>query len=123
MLEEGSSVLLSEETGNHAKTHTCRGYHPYHADPDGVCQLARWLSQDRDPSRHPTHHATQDEVAKYLGPPHLTRELSTGGAVWLYGFTYPSGSIGCATYVLTFDRESVLRSWQWQPSCPQGFRF
>jgi len=70
-----------------------------------------------------TNHANQDEVAKYLGPPHLTRELSTGEAVWLYGFTYPSGSIGCTTYVLTFDRESVLRSWQWQPSCPQGFRF
>ena len=69
-----------------------------------------------------TNHATHDEVTEYLGPPHLSRELSTGEAVWLYGFTYPSGSIGCTAYILTFDREKILRSWQWQPSCPQGIR-
>jgi hypothetical protein len=69
------------------------------------------------------NHTTQDGVAKYLGPPHLTRELSTGEAVWLYGFTNTTGSIGCTAYILTFDRENILRSWQWQPSCPQGFRF
>ena len=68
------------------------------------------------------NHATQDEVAKYLGPPHLTRELSTGEAVWLYGFTNTSGSIGCTAYILTFDGASILRSWQWQPACPQSFR-
>lgn len=69
-----------------------------------------------------TNASTQDDVAKYLGPPHLSQELSTGEAVWLYGFTYPSGSVGCTTYVLTFDREKILRGWQWQPSCPQSFR-
>jgi hypothetical protein len=69
-----------------------------------------------------THHSTQDEVAKYLGPPHLTRELSTGESVWSYGFTNTAGGIGCTAYVLTFDREKILRDWQWQPSCPQSFR-
>jgi len=37
------------------------------------------------------NHATQDAVAKDLGPPHLSRDLSTGEAVWLYGFTNTSG--------------------------------
>jgi hypothetical protein len=69
-----------------------------------------------------TNTSTQDDVAKYLGPPHLSQELSTGEAVWLYGFTYPSGSVGCTTYVLTFDSAKILRGWQWQPSCPQSFR-
>jgi len=65
--------------------------------------------------------STEDMVAKYLGPPHLTRELSSGEAVWLYGFSNTIGSIGCTAYILTFDREKILRSWQWQPSCPQSF--
>jgi outer membrane protein assembly factor BamE (lipoprotein component of BamABCDE complex) len=69
-----------------------------------------------------TNYSTQDEVAKSLGPPHLTRELSTGESVWSYGFTNTTGVIGCTTYLLTFDREHILRSWQWQPSCPQSFR-
>jgi hypothetical protein len=69
-----------------------------------------------------THHATQDEVTQYLGPPHLSRDLSTGGAVWSYGFTNNTEGGGCTTYVLTFDREHILRGWKWQPSCLQDFR-
>ena len=68
------------------------------------------------------NHATQDAVAKDLGPPHLSRDLSTGEAVWLYGFTNTSGGIGCTAYILTFDPEKILRTWQWQPSCPQVLR-
>lgn len=68
------------------------------------------------------NHSTQDTVAKYFGPPHLSRELSTGEEVWLYGFSNSIGSIGCTSYILTFDREKILRDWQWQPSCPQSFR-
>jgi hypothetical protein len=68
------------------------------------------------------NHASQDAVAKSLGPPHLSRVLSTGEEVWLYGFTSPNVSGGCTAYTLTFDREHILRQWQWQPSCPQTFR-
>jgi hypothetical protein len=68
------------------------------------------------------NHATQDAVAKNLGSPHLSRDLATGEAVWLYGFTNTSGSIGCAAYILTFDPEKILRGWQWQLSCPQVLR-
>jgi hypothetical protein len=64
------------------------------------------------------NHASQDVVTKSFGPPHLTRVLSTGEEVWLYSFTSPNAISGCTAYVLTFDRERILRNWQWQPSCP-----
>ena len=59
-----------------------------------------------------TGHATQDDVAQSLGPPHLTQTLDSGQIVWLY--KYP-GAIGgdsyCRQYILTFDTQRILRSW------------
>jgi hypothetical protein len=55
--------------------------------------------------------ATQDSVVKEFGPPHLSRELTTGESVWSYGF---NDGVGCTVYILTFDRDKVLRTWQWQ---------
>jgi hypothetical protein len=67
------------------------------------------------------NHTTQDDVAQSLGPPLLSQDLSTGGTVWSYTFADTS-TYGCSSYILTFDREKILRGWQWQPACPQGPR-
>jgi hypothetical protein len=56
--------------------------------------------------------ATQDEVVRTLGPPHLSRDLASGDAVWSYGFT---NSVSCTAYILTFDRQKILRDWHWNP--------
>ena len=45
------------------------------------------------------NHSSQEAVAKYLGPPHLSRELSTGEAVWSYGFTNTGVNVGCTSYI------------------------
>jgi hypothetical protein len=66
---------------------------------------------------------TQDEVTKTLGPPHNTRQLEDGSTVWLYQYSSSSvsgnqygvsGSSSCAEYVLTFDKEKILRSFRRQ---------
>jgi hypothetical protein len=56
--------------------------------------------------------ATQDEVVRTLGPPHLSRELTSGESVWSYGFT---NNVSCTVYILTFDRQKILRDWHWTP--------
>jgi hypothetical protein len=81
-----------------------------------VASCATW------PDTYLTHgvdHATQDAVAKQLGPPHLSRELTTGESVWSYGFM---NNMGCTTYILTFDQQRILRTWQWQSTCLQYLR-
>jgi len=64
---------------------------------------------------------TQDEVAKKLGPPHRTMELSAGESVSTYEYRSVKvvggagsvvGTSDCKTYVLTFDQNKVLREWQ-----------
>jgi hypothetical protein len=49
-----------------------------------------------------------DAVAKRFGPPHQSRELTTGETIWAY--QYRNGS--CTDYVLTFDQAKVLRDWK-----------
>jgi hypothetical protein len=60
-------------------------------------------------------HATQDQVAERLGPPHRVQNLNEGGTVWAYQHhdSY-QGTLFCREYVLTFDINGVLRRWQRQ---------
>lgn len=67
--------------------------------------------------------ATQEMVAKRYGSPHQTQSRSDGAEVWTY-FERGSGTAGfggqvrgggCRAYVLTFDKQSVLRHWEQQP--------
>ena len=63
---------------------------------------------------------TQDDVVKRLGPPTATHNLNSGELVWQYRY-YDSSVVGsggnvvgetvCIGYILTFDRDQVLRNW------------
>lgn len=62
--------------------------------------------------------ATQEEVKRQLGAPELTASNPDGESVWVYrlreqqpGNRMTSPGLWCDEYVLTFDYESVLRSW------------
>ncbi len=64
--------------------------------------------------------ATQEEVRKKLGQPKYTAATPTGEPVLVYQFMWqdPSnqnswGAPGtwCDEYVLTFDRQDILRNW------------
>ena len=66
---------------------------------------------------------TQDMVGKRYGSPHKTQSASDGGEIWTY-FERGSGTAGfggqvrgggCRAYVLTFDKQTVLRRWEQQP--------
>jgi hypothetical protein len=63
------------------------------------------------------HHATQEEVRQRLGPPTLTT-VSGDDAVWVYhawdwqpGNRITAPGAWCDEYVLTFDRQAVLRGF------------
>ncbi len=67
--------------------------------------------------------ATQDMVGKRYGSPHKTQATLDGGEAWTY-FERGSGTAsfggqvrgtGCRAYVLTFDKDRVLRGWQQLP--------
>jgi len=60
--------------------------------------------------------ATQDNVAKKLGPPHATHKLDNGETVWQYrhyrsSYVEGTGGSRCREYILTFDPQRILRSW------------
>jgi hypothetical protein len=64
--------------------------------------------------------ATQDEVRQRLGQPHLQASTRAGEAVWVYevlaleaGSQSSWSAFGswCDEYVLTFDKQGVLRRW------------
>ncbi len=66
--------------------------------------------------------ATQETVGKRYGLPHKTQSGSDGGETWTY-FERGSGTAGfggqvrgggCRAYVLTFDKQAVLRRWEQQ---------
>lgn len=67
--------------------------------------------------------ATQDVVGKRYGSPHKTQATVDGGEAWTYfergsgtaGFGGQVRGTGCRAYVLTFDKERVLRRWQQLP--------
>ena len=64
--------------------------------------------------------ATAERVAKRYGSPHKVEERQGHQTVWTYfdrgsansGYTGTARSTFCRAYVLTFDREGVLRDWQ-----------
>ncbi len=66
--------------------------------------------------------ATQDAVAKRYGAPHTIEELDNGGSVWTYydrgsataSYSGYSTSTFCRAYVLSFDKEGILRDWKQQ---------
>ncbi|MEW6544962.1 MAG: hypothetical protein AB1411_15305 [Nitrospirota bacterium] len=64
--------------------------------------------------------ATQEDVERQLGQPHLVAATETGEAVWVYevrqlepGSQSSWSAFGswCDEYVLTFDRQGILRRW------------
>lgn len=58
--------------------------------------------------------ASQDDVAKRLGPPHLERSLVDGSIVWTYQHrsAVVEGTGGkCIQYVLVFDKSTILHNW------------
>lgn len=69
--------------------------------------------------QHKVNEATQETVGKRYGPPHQTEVLQNGGEAWTYydrgsGTASYSGyatSTFCRAYVLTFDKQGVLRDW------------
>jgi hypothetical protein len=65
--------------------------------------------------RSAVNQATQDDIAKRLGAPHLEKGLTEGGSVWTYQYRR-LGEYGsyCTEYVLTFDGDRVLREWRGQ---------
>lgn len=72
--------------------------------------------------------ATQDEVQQELGAPRLKTRTPAGESVWIYevrevevGSQNSWSSFGswCDEYVLTFDRQGVLRRWS-HKSQPHG---
>jgi hypothetical protein len=64
--------------------------------------------------------ATQEEVQQKLGKPYQVAASKTGNPIWVYHVYYedpgpynPWGTAGtwCDEYVLTFDKEGILRNW------------
>ena len=66
--------------------------------------------------------ATSQIVVKRYGPPHKVEQRDDHLTVWTYfdrgsaisGYAGTARSSFCSAYVLTFDREGVLRDWQQQ---------
>ncbi len=65
---------------------------------------------------------SQERVARRYGPPHKAEPLQNGGEMWIY---YDRGSATasyagyaeskyCRAYLLSFDKEGVLRDWNEQ---------
>lgn len=67
--------------------------------------------------------ATQEMVGKRYGAPHKGQSSADGGETWTYfergsgtaGFSGQVRGGGCRAYVLTFDKQKILRDWQQQP--------
>lgn len=64
------------------------------------------------------HRATQDQVRQELGAPAVISSNESGETVWVYqvreeepGSRWTSSGLWCDEYVLTFDRQAVLRHW------------
>lgn len=64
------------------------------------------------------NHATQNEVRQQLGAPAEMSSNEAGESVWVYrvreeepGSRWTSSGLWCDEYVLTFDRDLVLKGW------------
>jgi len=78
-----------------------------------VSKETRFLKAARD-------HATQAQVRERLGDPKYTSSTTDGEPVWVYqvifvdtGVANQWGAPGawCDEYVLTFDKQGILRDW------------
>ncbi|MEW6544964.1 MAG: hypothetical protein AB1411_15315 [Nitrospirota bacterium] len=65
--------------------------------------------------------ATQSDVKQELGEPTLVAATRAGEAVWVYqireeepGSRWTSAGMRCDEYVLTFDKQAVLRGWTYR---------
>lgn len=63
-----------------------------------------------------TDRATQQDVLQQLGPPTHKKLTDDGGEIWSYHMTHASyaggaGRSSCFQYVLTFDKQKILRKW------------
>lgn len=66
-------------------------------------------------------HATQNDVKQQLGEPAMVAANAAGERLWVYqyreedpGSRWTSVGMRCDEYVLTFDREAVLRGWTYR---------
>lgn len=73
--------------------------------------------------RSATDRASQDDVRRQLGRPMLTDSTKTGEAVWVYQVrehekggnnAWTNKGSWCDEYVLTFDKQGILRRWTHQ---------
>ena len=64
--------------------------------------------------------ATEEQVRQHLGKPYQVATTKNGNPIWVYHVYYedpgpynPWGTAGtwCDEYVLTFDKEGILRDW------------
>jgi hypothetical protein len=66
--------------------------------------------------------ATEEMVAKRYGPPHQIEQREGNQTVWTYydrgsgtsSYVGTARSTFCVAYLLTFDRQGILRGWQQQ---------
>ena len=66
--------------------------------------------------------ATEQAVINRYGPPHKVEQREDYQTVWTYfdrgsatsGYVGTARSSYCRAYVLTFDRQEILRGWQQQ---------
>lgn len=78
-----------------------------------LTQEGRYLKAARD-------HATQAQVRERLGEPKYTATSPDGEPIWVYQVIFVDSSVSnkwgtpgawCDEYVLTFDKQGVLRQW------------
>jgi hypothetical protein len=70
--------------------------------------------------------ATEQIVLKRYGPPHKVEQREGHQTVWTYfdrgsaisNYAGTTRSSFCRAYVLTFDRQEILRDWQQQECRP-----
>ena len=74
--------------------------------------------------QHRTNEVTIEQVAKRYGAPHKAEQQDGEKTVWTY-YDRGSGTAGytgiarggfCRAYVLTFDKQDILRTWK-QEEC------
>ncbi|MGH7233571.1 MAG: hypothetical protein ACREJU_19755 [Nitrospiraceae bacterium] len=73
--------------------------------------------------------ATQEEVRQRLGSPEFTTSTMAGTPIWVYQVyeiapggldTWSTRGSWCDEYVLTFDRQGILRQWTHQSQVHGG---
>lgn len=88
----------------------------------GVLGLGACAERETGYFQQLVNEATSDNVAKRYGPPHKVEQREGHQTVWTYfergsatsSYAGTARSSFCRAYVLTFDREGILRDWQQQ---------